>query len=201
MKTCPNCGNQVADEASFCNNCGTSMSGVSSSAQAASAGTENTTATAGADTQTSANSNVNQTPVQGFQPQFNQNFQGQQGFQNQQMYRQAFDPADHTSDFDPRDIADNKLFAVLPYFTSFMGIVIALLVKESAYTKFHAKNAIRLMIADILILIPAIIPILGWFISIVLGIVMFIIRIIAIVQVFQGKAKDLPIVGSIGFLK
>ena len=136
------------------------------------------------------------------------NFNGQpQSFQpvpqvqpQPQQYRQ-YDPADHTAEFDPRDIADNKLFAVLPYFTFMFGVIVALLVKESAFTKFHAKNAIRIEIAMILSFIPAVVPVIGWLVSAVLFVILFIVQIIAIVYCLQGKAKDLPIVGNIGFLK
>ena len=133
-----------------------------------------------------------------------QNYQNQYQHQNQANYQnqyRSYDPSDHTAEFDPRDIADNKLFAVFPYFTFIYGLIIALLCRESAFTKFHAKNAIRLKIAAVLALIPAIIPILGWFISLILYLILAVIHIVAIVNCFQGKAKDLPIVGNIGFLR
>ncbi len=189
MKTCPNCGTQVADDAVFCNNCGTNVANVAASAVDAAANAVNQAATEAVNTMT-------QGPAQNAQPQYNQ----PQGFQGQ-PYVAKVDPADHTSEFDPRDIADNKLFAVLPYFTFVFGVIAALLVKDSQFTKFHAKNAIRLEIAAILACIPCIIPVLGWIVTGVLMVILVVIQIMAIVQCFQGKAKDLPIIGNIGFLK
>lgn len=205
MKICPNCGNQLPDENVFCNNCGTNVSGVSSVVAGAAVNAANASAMeSGAenvDTQTASDAtagaqNFGQ-QAQGFNQ--NQNYGGQTF--NPQPQMRAYDPADHTAEFDPRDIADNKLFAVLPYLMFTIGIIAALLVKESAFCRYHAKNAIRLEIAAILAVIPAIIPVLGWIISAVLFVVLAIVNIIAIVYVLQGKAKDLPIVGSIGFLK
>ena len=211
MKTCPNCGNQVADEALFCNNCGTNVANVEASADAskiasetisaAAAGAANAAGAVGVAGTTGAaggafSGNTNAQP-QNFNEQ-PQNFNG-----GQQSYQQfsAYDPSDHTAEFDPRDIADNKLFAVMPYFTFIFGVIIALLCKESAFTKFHAKNAIRLEIASILAIIPAIIPVLGWLVTGILMLIILILHIIAIVNCLQGKAKDLPIIGNIGFLK
>ncbi len=199
MKTCPNCGNQVADEALFCNNCGTNVANVEAVNNDASQIASETisAAASGAANVSGGNFSGNAQPQNfGEQPQsFNstpQNFQ--------QPYPR-FDPSDHTAEFDPRDIADNKLFAVLPYFTFGLGIIIALLCRESAYTKFHAKNAIRLEICSLLAIIPAVIPVLGWIVTAVLFLVLIVLRIIGIISCFQGKATDLPIIGNIGFLR
>lgn len=210
MKTCPNCGNQVADDALFCNNCGTNVTNVETNTNNA-AGSVSDESRVASETIGAAASAANvaggafsgATQTQDFGQA--QNLSQPQVFDNDQMNYQnqyrSYDPSDHTAEFDPRDIADNKLFAVFPYFTFIYGLIIALLCRESAFTKFHAKNAIRLKIAAVLALIPAIIPILGWVISLILYLILAVIHIVAIVNCFQGKAKDLPIVGNIGFLR
>ncbi len=127
----------------------------------------------------------------------------QQGYQ-QAGYQQpyvAYNPGDHTSEFDPKDIENNKLYATLPYFFGILGIIPALLVKDSPFTEFHIKVSIRLSIACVLLLIPAIIPILGWIVTGIGYIVLTVLYIMAIVYVLQGKAKDIPIISKIGFLK
>ena len=199
MKTCPNCGNQVADEALFCNNCGTNVSNVEVVKSDADqiAGETISAAVSGAANVTGGNFSGNPQPQNfGEQPQSFNN-----ASQNFQQPYSHIDPSDHTAEFDPRDIADNKLFAVIPYFTFAFGLIIALLCRESAYTKFHAKNAIRLEICSLLAFIPAIIPVLGWIVSAVLLLILFVLRIIGIINCFQGKANELPIVGNIGFLR
>ncbi|RKM61912.1 zinc-ribbon domain-containing protein [Butyrivibrio sp. CB08] len=129
---------------------------------------------------------------------------GQAPYQ-QPQYQQpyvAFDPKDHTSEFDPQDIADNKLFAILPYlFSCIAGIIVGIYVKDSEFVKFHIKNAIRLDIAAILLLVVAIVPFIGWVVAIVGAMIIVVLDIMAIVWVLQGKAKEIPIISSIGFLK
>ena len=211
MKICPNCGNQVADEALFCNNCGTNVANLGPAPESSTASDESKVASetigAAASAANVAGGAFSGTAAQAQPQDFAkaQDFSQPEAFNNDQMNYQnqysSYDPSDHTAEFDPRDIADNKLFAVLPYFVFLYGIIIALLCKDSAFTRFHAKNAIRLKIAGFLALIPAIIPILGWFVSAILALILIVINIIAIVQCFQGKAKDLPIVSNIGFLR
>ena len=203
MKICPNCGNQLTDENVFCNNCGTNVSNVASIVAGAAVDAANKAPQWEGEARQDA-VNMNQAANgAGNQP---QEFGQQADFGANQQYNagpavQTYDPKDHTAEFDPRDIADNKIIAALPYFTLALGVVAALLVKESAYCKFHAKNAIRLEIAMVLALIPAIVPVIGWIVSAVLAVILVVVNIIAIVNVLQGKAKDLPIVGNIGFLK
>ena len=189
MKICANCGTQVADDAAFCNNCGSSLVNNTASEPAQNTATVNTDAANGP---APAPAPV---PTPAPQPQMQQPY-------GQQPQYAAYDPADHTSEFDPRDIADNKLFAVIPYFLGILaGIVVGIYVKESPFVKFHIKNAIRLEIATIIALLFAIIPFIGWVVAIVLCLILSVISIIAIVWALQGKAKDLPLVSSIGFLK
>ena len=193
MKICANCGTQVPDDAVFCNNCGSAL-------------TESAPSQAGAEASqqapTPAPAPGPAVPPQGFQPQ--QGYQPQPGMQPQPGYQQyqKYDPSDHTAEFDAKDIADNKLFAALPYFFScLVGILAGIYVKDSEFIKFHTKVNIQYDIASILALLVCVIPFIGWIVGIVLELVILVCKIISIVNVLQGKAKDAPIVGSIGFLK
>ena len=50
----------------------------------------------------------------------------------QQAFVPAYDPYDHTAEFDPKDISDNKVFAMLCYLMDFIGIIVALLATHSS---------------------------------------------------------------------
>jgi uncharacterized membrane protein len=227
MKICPNCGISVADDMSFCNNCGASLTDVApaaetvklASAQGASdknsasqAAPEQSAANTAAPVQTASvpnssfqNGPAPQVPV--MQPVMQQNYQqgayGQpQGQPYMQQPYQAYDPKDHTSEFDPKDIADNKLYAVVPYLFSFIvGIIVGIYVNESQFLRFHIKNALRLDVASVIVALFFIIPVLGWAAGGICLAILFVIKIIAIVNALSGKAKELPIISSIGFLK
>ncbi len=214
MKICPNCGTSVNDDATFCNNCGASLSSVTPVADVAKDTSAKASTSQSAAPQSSAPQNaplkdatIQQAPA--VQPIMQQNFQqgafGQpQGQPMGQPYMQQpyFDPKDHTAEFDPKDIADNKLYAVVPYFFSFIvGVIVGIYVNESQFLKFHIKNALRLDIASIIVALFFIIPFLGWVAGGVCLAILAVVKIIAIVNAFSGKAKDLPIISGIKFLK
>ena len=203
MKICANCGTQVSDDAAFCNNCGSSLlnadkntAATEQPANAAPTAQAPTPAPAPAPTPAPAPAPAPMPNMAGSQP--------QQGPYVQNQYQQyvQYDPKDHTSEFDARDIADNKLFAVVPYLLGIIaGLIVGIYVKESPFVKFHIKNAIRLEIAMLIALLVAIVPFIGWIFAIIAVAVLLIVNIIAIVWALQGKAKELPIISGIGFLK
>ena len=45
-----------------------------------------------------------------------------------------FDPADHTAEFDPADISENKVIAMAPYLMGWVGIIVALLAINNSFS-------------------------------------------------------------------
>ena len=115
------------------------------------------------------------------------------------------DPADHTSEFTAKDISDNKVFAMLPYLMSVVGVVIALLASnESPYTRFHVRQSLKLDVTTILLGIVT--ALLFWtcivpVVSGVLAVIIVVVRIICFFQVCSGKAKEPFLIKDLGFLK
>ena len=115
---------------------------------------------------------------------------------------QNFDPADHTAEFEKADISQNKVLAMIPYLMSWVGIIIALLaVDNSKYVAFHVKQALKLQVVAIISIVFNIIPLLGQIAYGVCAIIIFVLTIIGFFQVCGGKAKELPIIKGLGFLK
>ena len=112
------------------------------------------------------------------------------------------DPKDHTSEFDAKDISENKIYAMLCYLFGLMGIIVAAIcAKESPYVKFHMTWALRITVAMGLSLLLAIIPVLGWIAYAVCEIICFVLLIIGFFQVCKNKAKEPSIVSNLTFLK
>ena len=115
------------------------------------------------------------------------------------------DPKDHTAEFDPRDISDNKVIAMLLYLSSFLGIIIAALTSNrSPYVAFHMRQALKFMVAGSLLGILAVALCFTIIVPIACGIgyvVLFVCKIICFFQICSGKAKEAPIVSSLGFMK
>ena len=173
MKNCPNCNQQLDDNATFCTNCGTQLGGEQPNNQ----------------------------------QQFNngQQFNSQQPYGAQPQYAAPVDQYDHTSEFDPKDISDNKVYAMLVYLTGAIGIIIALLAaKNSKYVEFHLRQGIKFFVVDILVTMITVL--LCWTIIVpiaaaILIVVLTVLQLICFFQVCSGKAKEPAIIRSLNFLK
>lgn len=114
---------------------------------------------------------------------------------------------DHTAEFSPAEVADNKLFAALIYALSIVGVVIALLANlnnKSAYLKFHIKQGLKLFIANMIVTVASlvlcwtfIVPIAGA----VCAIILVVVQIICFIQTLRNKSVEPPIISGLGFLK
>ena len=117
----------------------------------------------------------------------------------------AYDPTDHTAEFDPKDISDNKVFAMLPYIMSFIGVIIALLAAPSSpYTMFHVRQGLKISVVEILLGIVTAVLAITVIVPIAAGICLIILLVIQIICFFgvcNGKAKEPPIIKNLGFLK
>lgn len=114
------------------------------------------------------------------------------------------DPRDHTGNFDPDDIAVNKLICIIVYLLDFAGVIIALLMApNSNYTRFHIRQSLKFTVLEVLILLAALllcwtflIPIVG----LICLVILIVLKFLCFINVCQGKAKDAPIISSIKFL-
>ena len=117
----------------------------------------------------------------------------------------VIDPYDHTADYDPQDISDNKVYCMLIYLMSAIGIIIALLATpDSPYARFHIHQCVKITVCELIVgFLTAvlcwtiIVPIVGGIAMIVL----FVVQIICFVRICKGQAKEAPIVCKLGFLK
>ena len=128
----------------------------------------------------------------------------------------VYDPYDHTAEFDPKDISDNKVIAMLVYLAGWIGIFVALLAsKESKYAGFHVRQALKFTVIETLLPIVLavgaiinIIPFLGWIVyglAALAGVVasgaIFVLKIICFFQICKGEAKEASFVRDLKFLK
>ena len=100
--------------------------------------------------------------------------------------------ADTDPQFDPQDVADNKMLAMLGYLT--MGVLPMLGARNSAYAMHHTNQALWIFIGSLLCGLICIIPILGWILAAVGSIFLVVCEIIGIVRALNGSGKYLPFV-------
>ena len=124
----------------------------------------------------------------------------------QPVYQQpVYNPYDHTAEFEAADVAQNKIYAMIMYLLSAVGIIIALLgAKDSAYVQFHLRQNLKFLIVETLLTLCAAVLFFTIIVPIAAGVcvvIVEIIRVIAFFQVCGGKAKEPAIIRSLGFLK
>ena len=112
--------------------------------------------------------------------------------------------ADSTAQFDPQDIQDNKVMALLAYL-GFLFLIPLLAAPNSRFARYHANQGLVLFIfntiASIIAGATCLIPFVGWIIGGILGIFELVLMILGIVNAANGQAKQLPLIGGITILK
>ena len=92
-----------------------------------------------------------------------------------------------------------NLAALLSYVVGIItGVIFFLIEKENKFVRFHAMQSILtfgfFLIANAVL---AFIPVIGWSLMPILGIVQLIVWILLMVKSYQGEQFKLPVVGDI----
>lgn len=185
MKTCPNCGAQLVDEAMFCGKCGSQLKD------------ENLNARETVQMETPA---MEEPEKPYYDSGVNQHYSNAQS-----TYQPVPEPWDHTAEYDAKDISDNKVVAMLGYLLGVFGIIIALLGSNtSPYAQFHVRQALKFLVVDALVTIIAVL--LCWTIIVpaaagIFEVILEVIKIICFISVCKGQAKEPAIIRGLEFLK
>ena len=125
-------------------------------------------------------------------------------------FAQFNDTQDATAEFGNADISNNKAFAVLSYF-GLLVLIPIFAAKNSKFAQYHANQGLVLLIVDLIVSavfrfldIILGISVLGAIFGVLnglIGIFMFVLFIIGLVNAIKGRAKELPIIGKIRILK
>lgn len=178
MKYCTNCGKQLADDSLFCSKCGADLSA------------------------------ARQSSNQQAQPENNKTYN-------------TNSTSDFTNDFDPHDIQLNKNVSILAYI-SILFFVPLIAAPNSKFARFHANQGLLLLLTSVaLSFFNKIISIfIGFTLSpfstnpfkifntglvgstiiilfnLAVTAIILTLMIIGIVNAYNGKAKELPVIGK-----
>jgi len=93
---------------------------------------------------------------------------------------------------------DNKFMAILSYFFILWIIPLMTDAKNNPFVKFHIKQGIILSIAGVVVMfVGGLIPVIGWVLSPLLSLVLFVLFIMGIINASSGEKKYLPVIGSL----
>lgn len=107
---------------------------------------------------------------------------------------------DTTAEFEQEDIEKNKVMAILAYL-SWLVLIPLFAASNSKFARFHCNQGIVLWLAGVVASIVGFIPVLGWILTPILGIVTLILSVLGIINAATGKAKELPVIGKYTIIK
>jgi uncharacterized membrane protein len=93
---------------------------------------------------------------------------------------------------------DPNVAGLLCYLLGWLtGIVFFIMEKENEYVRFHAMQSIVTFGAiTVVSIILSFIPIVGWVLGMLLGILAFVLWIILMMKAYQGEKYKLPVAGD-----
>ena len=121
--------------------------------------------------------------------------------------------ADHTSEYDPADIAANKTVCGFAYLGILFFLPLVACPSDSKYARFHANQGLLLLLVSVAVgVVSGIFSTLGfwvagffWVLSYIIsslgGLATLALMIIGMVNTFGGKAVELPVIGKITLIK
>ncbi|MCX5997819.1 MAG: DUF4870 domain-containing protein [Chloroflexi bacterium] len=78
------------------------------------------------------------------------------------------------------------------------GLVFFLIEKDSKFVKFHAMQSIITFVALMIIMwIANVIPLIGWLIGGLVGLLALVLWIILMIKAYQGEKFKLPVIGDL----
>ena len=114
---------------------------------------------------------------------------------------------DYTEVFDQNDVNSNRAMGILAYIGPLVLIPL-FAAKESPFARFHSNQGLVLLIAEVIastgFKILSKLKLIGWIfavLSVLVSIGIAVLTVKGIVNAARGRAKELPVIGSIQLLK
>lgn len=95
-------------------------------------------------------------------------------------------------------VAEGKTIAIISYLTV-VGLIIAFVLnndKKNSFASYHIRQALGIALTGLALSIVGVIPVLGWIVSIVGAILLFIMFIQGILGALGGQEKPVFILGE-----
>lgn len=95
---------------------------------------------------------------------------------------------------------DKKITGIVAYITM-IGWIVAFLAGDKEGAKFHLNQALLVWLLNLVNMIIGWIPVIGYWVSLVISIFVFVCWIIGLIHACKEEEKELPLIGQIKILK
>lgn len=92
-------------------------------------------------------------------------------------------------------ISEDRAYAALSYLWV-LSLVPLFFKRQSAYVQFHAKQGFLLFVAEVVIGVVAVIPVLGWIIGFLGWLAAVVLSVLGIIAALTGKEWVMPVLGE-----
>lgn len=106
-----------------------------------------------------------------------------------------------TVEFDAKDVADGKAFAILSYVLSLLGLpffLVPLIMRNNAFALYHSKQSLMVCLMVIAGGLLNIIPCLGQIAFVAILVFALVVIVMGLINASNGVAKPLPLIGKWG---
>lgn len=93
------------------------------------------------------------------------------------------------------DSGNGAGLAILAYIGILVVIPLVANKDNNPFVKFHTKQGLVLLIAGVVGAVVSAVPVLGWIAAPFIGLGVFILMIMGIINAAGGKTKELPLIG------
>lgn len=96
------------------------------------------------------------------------------------------------------NVEEGKTIAIISYLFV-IGLIIALVLnndKKNSFAAFHIRQSLGIALSGIVLSFANVIPVLGWIVSIVGGILLFIMTIQGLLAALGGQEKPVLLLGE-----
>jgi uncharacterized membrane protein len=94
---------------------------------------------------------------------------------------------------------EDKTVAIVSYLT-LIGFIIAIIIhnnKKTALGAYHLRQAMGLVLGNVVFSMLMVIPFLGWIVGVVGLIFLFVLWVIGLVSAINGQKKPVPLLGPL----
>lgn len=95
---------------------------------------------------------------------------------------------------------DTKTTSWVAYLT-WIGLIVAFCAGDKEGAKFHINQALVIMLATLIGVVIAFIPILGWIVAPLWDIFCFVCWILGLIAAINQEEKEVPLLGKLKILK
>lgn len=95
-------------------------------------------------------------------------------------------------------VSEGKTTAIIAYIT-IIGLIIAFIMnndKKNSFAAYHIRQSLGIGLTGLALSVVAALPILGWIVSGLGGIFLFVLWIMGLISALNGQEKPVPLLGE-----